>query len=112
MRMLSILIVSITSTLFASAQDQSAKDSLIHVLSNIPEDTNKVNTLRELGRSLLFSEPDTAKILLDQALKLAFDLKFELGMSKIYINLGVYYGVRSEYDSANIASPARPKAPS
>ncbi|MCP4458065.1 MAG: hypothetical protein GY816_08590 [Cytophagales bacterium] len=81
-------------------QVQSETDSLLKVLAESAEDSNKVYILYKLGWKKLFSQPDTAQILLIQALNLAQDLGFKEGIAKSNNHLGIYHAIKGTYDSA------------
>ena len=71
LRLISVLFLC--GVLFNSAQGQNQQkiDSLLNLLKTAKEDTNKVIYLNDLGDEMVYSDPDTAIILGNQALSLA-----------------------------------------
>lgn len=66
-------------------------------------DSLKITQLGDASLRLVYNKPDSAKTLINEALKLCKDEKsFEL-FSLTYNYLGIYYDVTSDYDSALIA---------
>ena len=84
-----------------------AEDSLLFLLKKIPDDTNKVNVLNELGWTLKYNNPDTAVILSMQALSIAkkislssqknISLGGKKGISSSLGNLGAYNFLKGDY---------------
>ncbi len=87
-----------------------AEDSLLFLLKKIPDDTNKVNVLNELGWTLKYNNPDTAVILSMQALSIAkkislssqknISLGGKKGISSSLGNLGAYNFLKGDYAKA------------
>jgi tetratricopeptide (TPR) repeat protein len=75
-------------------------DSLRSILKNQGNDTNKVNTLNLLGWELKFNSPDTSIILGKQAVGLATKLKWKAGQANAYGQMGVYFAIKSLYDTS------------
>ncbi len=103
-RYLVVLLTLISGFAFSGPatefQQQPKTDSLLAVLTTLAEDTSKVRTLQKLAWNKLFNQPDTANILLNQALKLASDLNFKAGIAKSYNHMGIYHAVQGRNDSA------------
>jgi tetratricopeptide (TPR) repeat protein len=73
-----LLVLSVLFSVPARSQDPV--DSLKKVLANLPEDTNRVNTLNELGYTYFMTdEPLNAKPYILEALALAEKLNFDKG---------------------------------
>ena len=64
------------SVLIVEAQSISLKDSLLQQLKTLPNDTNRVIVLNELGFEYRHTKPDSTYILAQQALELAKKLKY------------------------------------
>ncbi len=87
-----------------------AVDSLLLLLKKLPEDTNKVNVLNELGWQLKYNNPDSAVLVSTEALSLAekigdsADKKVALagktGVASSLGNLGAIHYVKGEYEKA------------
>ncbi len=69
-----------------SAQNTAEMDSILSVLQkNKKEDTNRVNSLIELGRLYVNSIPDTSVLILKEAKKIADKLDYLKGQTEYYI---------------------------
>lgn len=79
-----ILLVSFIfhSAFKIQAQSVSLKDSLLQLLKKLPNDTNRVIVLNDLGFEYRHTKPDTTYILAQQALELAQKLKYLVGESR------------------------------
>jgi two-component system, NarL family, sensor histidine kinase UhpB len=88
-----LLLVLLASAVFSSSgQSNKATDSLMNVLKNSPEDTNKVLTLFVLSHSFLVpGKEGEAKKYVDEALALAQKLNFKKGIAGSYNYLGIIY---------------------
>ncbi|WP_435355958.1 tetratricopeptide repeat-containing sensor histidine kinase [Emticicia sp. SJ17W-69] len=64
------------SVFTVNAQSISLKDSLLQLLKKLPNDTNRVIVLNELGFEYRHTKPDSTYILAQQAVELAQKLKF------------------------------------
>ncbi len=104
---ITLFITGLLLSVFAYAQ-QNKIDSLKKVLLSAKEDTNRVNALNELGRELMYSNPDTAIRLSNQALailtrseakNLSETIKQKL-LANTYANLGAYYYLKADYPNA------------
>ena len=94
----------------ASYSQQSKIDSLITLIKNDRADTNKVNHLNILGRTLIFSKPDTVIILSKQAIAIAellvnkkregMQYNINRSISYAYNLLGTAYKVEGNYFNA------------
>lgn len=77
MRKYILLVFFIFQSVFTvQAQSISLKDSLLHLLKGLPNDTNRVIVLNDLGFEYRHTKPDTTYILAQQALELAQKLKY------------------------------------
>ena len=89
----------------ASAQDQE-KDSLLTLLSNTREDTEKVNVLSILSANYSnafttnFSNTDSALLLGQQGLKLAQAIGYKRGEINCRLSLAFYEWVSGDYATA------------
>ena len=79
---------------------QRRTDSLLLVLASQPADTNRVITLTELAKQFRNTNPDTAIILGNEALKLAVRLRYMKGMGKASHYTGAAYYVQGKYNEA------------
>jgi len=98
MRILFITILSLSVSLNGFTQNQHLIDSLRQELTNVIEDTNKVNTLNGLAVEYQRINLDTSLIYSEQALQLSTKLKYKEGMSYSYYNIGIVHYYHSDYD--------------
>jgi signal transduction histidine kinase/Tfp pilus assembly protein PilF len=84
----------------ASAQNQNKIDSLLIVLKNAKEDTNKVRTLVMLSAATINNNPIVSLNYARQTFALSEKLKFTKGKIQGLNNTGLYYYATSDYDSA------------
>lgn len=89
----------IFSVLFFNGQNNRA-DSLEKILSKNKLDTLQVNTLQELCKQYLFSDPKKALYFGNQALQLSNNLNYKKGAAKALHNIGIIYYNEGKYDSA------------
>ena len=89
----------IFSVLFFNGQNNRA-DSLEKSLSKNKLDTFQVNTLQELCKQYLFSDPKKALYFGNQALQLSKNLSYKKGAAKALHNIGIIYYNEGKYDSA------------
>lgn len=75
----------------------SKVDSLSLLLKKDIPDSNKVNHLNAIGWELMYTNPDTAIYLSNEALKIAINIKNEKCEANSYSNLGVYSWVKGEF---------------
>ena len=75
-------------------------DSILALLKNDKEDTNKVNRLNDLAWELKSSNPDTAIVIGSHSLQLAEKLSWKKGIANSLGHLGVYYRLKSNYPKA------------
>ncbi len=73
------------------------EDSLLRVLNTLPQDTQRVLTYNELFKATFTSEPLKALDYGQKALKLARELKYQTGISRLCNNLGVWHSKRGNY---------------
>ncbi len=79
------------------AQKNNKIDSLLTLLKKDKPDTARVTHLNTLGRKLMYTSPDTAIILGNEALSLSKGLQDEKDISISYGNLGCYYYLKADY---------------
>lgn len=89
-RLTKYLLLGLTFSLFfLTALGQQGKiDSLITLLKKDKEDTTKVNHLNALGKELIYSNPDSAILLVTQALNLSEKQNWKKGIANSCIWLG------------------------
>jgi tetratricopeptide (TPR) repeat protein len=75
-------------------------DSLKRAITQADEDTTKINALNNLGRTLMYNDPDTAIALGEQALQLSEKGGHKLHKAKSLLSIGVYNSILGEYDKA------------
>lgn len=63
-------------------------------------DTTRINALNNLGYDIMYSDPDTAILLSDEALQLAQTILWEKGMANSLSNLGIYNWIKADYQKA------------
>ena len=80
---------------------QSSKiDSLIFLVKNDKQDSNKVNHLNALGWELMYVNPDTSVQLGKEALEVALKIKDQKSEANSYSNLGVYFWVKGDFPNS------------
>lgn len=94
-----ILFSIIFSLTFCFGQNPKV-DSLSVLLKKDIADSNKVNHLNALGWELMYSNPDTAIVLTNEALKISINIKNEKCEANSYSNLGVYSWIKGEFPVA------------
>jgi signal transduction histidine kinase len=87
----------------ASAQDPEM-DSLLRALKRMRPDTNRVNTLKEIGNNIASQDPRQAIAYWKQAVTLAHSLKYQMGLTRCYINIATGYSFLGKLDSSVIYS--------
>lgn len=100
MRKKHILLLLLMHCQFLFAQTDSVKDSLINVLVNAKEDTNKVLLLYRIGQETENNNPEEAKGYYWQAKKISERLNYTIGLLKYYSNYSAVLNMQSKYDSA------------
>jgi serine phosphatase RsbU (regulator of sigma subunit) len=91
------LIVFCFCSLFVLAQNKKI-DSLLYVLKNVKEDTNKVFALNALSHNLFTLRSDTAMLIAQQAFQLAQKLDNKSGMCDAYNNISNCFSVKNDRD--------------
>ena len=83
------------------AQSNNSIDSLLNILKNATEDTNKVNALNRLSR-LFWQTPPNAELknYADKALVLAEKLNFKKGMAFAYHSIALSYDQAGNYSES------------
>lgn len=77
MRISTLSVLFIFQSVFTlQAQSISLKDSLLQLLKKLPNDTNRVTVLNDLGFEYRHTKPDSTYILAQQALELTQKLKY------------------------------------
>ncbi len=98
---LSMLLFSVGvitgSSLFAQKQGQVKIDSLVNVLANMKEDTNKVNILNDIAGEYSNINTDYGVKYGQMAFTLATKIDFQKGVALSEINLGVNVQNKSDY---------------
>ena len=79
---------------------QNTVDSLQKLLPAAKADTSKVNLLNDIAWELKASNPDTANLFLDQAIRLSQQLSFRKGEAQAYNFKGVIADINSRYPEA------------
>ena len=100
LRLISVLLLCGVLFNSAQAQKQQKIDSLLNVLKTAKEDTNKVNHLYNLGRELLYSNPDTSMILGNQALSLSEKATSKKHIADSYHIIALAYFLKGNYPSS------------
>lgn len=79
----------------------SEEDSLIRIIRqpNVA-DTTKALSLAQLSLTVVYSKPDSAMLVVQQALALSQKINYPTGICKSYNRLGIVYDVLGKYDSA------------
>ncbi|MBK6698944.1 MAG: tetratricopeptide repeat protein [Saprospiraceae bacterium] len=100
LRLISVLLLCGVLFNAAQAQKQQKIDSLMNLLKTAKEDTNKVNHLYNLGRELMYSNPDTAMILGNQALSLSEKATSKKHIADSYHIIALAYFLKGNYPSS------------
>ena len=93
------LILVIFLCISVQAQN-SDTDSLINLLSQTKEDTNKVNLYWNIGASIIFQNAPKALPYFKQGTALAKKLNYNAGIEKCYNGASLCYSYNAKYDSA------------
>ena len=98
MRKLATLFVILVSFSVnpVAAQSSVVPDSLYLQLAAMPDDTQKVDLLRNLARNYLGSAPEEGAKFAQEALDLARTMQYKKGMASALNTLGLYHLNRSE----------------
>jgi signal transduction histidine kinase len=83
--------------LFALAQTNSPRDSLLRLAHSAPHDTSRVWAYMEAGKLYLQTQADTAAAYLTQALQLAEQIGFDRGIARCRINRAFAYNNSGQY---------------
>jgi tetratricopeptide (TPR) repeat protein len=75
-------------------------DSLKNVIAHSTSDTEKINTLIHLGYEVGFKNPDTALLVVRQALNLSRSGKWEKGIINAQYNIGLFYELKGDLKTA------------
>ncbi|MBI2966944.1 MAG: tetratricopeptide repeat protein [Bacteroidetes bacterium] len=94
-----IFIVSNFSVNYCCGQNLKI-DSLTSLLSTNPSDTVRVNALNELGRMIVFQNPDSAITLGLEALFLSEKNGYLQGVGISSLNLGIYHNILGDHSSS------------
>ncbi|MFA7326724.1 MAG: adenylate/guanylate cyclase domain-containing protein [Candidatus Kapaibacterium sp.] len=95
-----ILYFLMTTPLVPSNKGEKTIDSLMSRLSNIKDDTNKVNLLCSLSANFYTISPDSGIKYADLANNLSGKIGWEKGKAKAYNNLGVNNSIKSNNNEA------------
>jgi two-component system, NarL family, sensor histidine kinase UhpB len=96
-----IFLISIFIHIQNSAQNRKL-DSLLNQLKNQKDDTNKVNTLRNIGVAYANDDPRKAIQYWKKGVELSRKLKYIKGLARNFINIGTGYSYISLMDSTLI----------
>lgn len=97
------LLLLLSACLFSqqSFSQQSKIDSLLQVLKTSKEDSNKVNTINQLGREYAFAgEYDVSRKYSSDAMQLSEKTKFEKGKIQAFMHTGFTYFYEGNYPVA------------
>ncbi len=76
---------------------QTKIDSLLLVLKNAPNDTNKIVKYEDVVWEYLYSDPEKALTYATQELELAQKLNFKQGISVAENSIGIYYNTQGDF---------------
>jgi len=79
---------------------QSSRDSLLQVLADAPQDSNRVYILADLGANYRMGLNDSMFLFTNQALNLAKQLNYTRGVTYSLNALGLAYHIDGDYDQA------------
>ena len=98
-----VFFVALFCLCFSALHSQNEKiiDSFLNVLKIAKEDTNQVNTLKDLG-NLFYSKGDYAKAMenYSSSLLLSRNIGFRTGEARAYGNIGIVYRDQGNYPEA------------
>lgn len=98
--LLTIILLSIHTTVFAQKKGQAFLDSVANNLPNVKADTNKVKLLYKLAFSFQEFDPERGLQYGKEGIKLATSLKWNKGIAASYNSLGINYEVSGKYPEA------------
>ena len=97
-RIVSIALTSLLCLFTFPSYSQVNTDSLLSLYENQPDDTSKVRTISALVDAYLYSEPQKAKIYIDEGMQLSHKLDYPLGLAAFHNQMAAwFYG---EHDSS------------
>lgn len=99
MRFTAILCLALLAAASGFAQ-QKVIDSLLRILPETKQDTNRVNILNKLAAKYYPIDPDEGIKYGQQALKLAETLRWKKGIASAYNKLGINHKVKGDYPKA------------
>ncbi|MBD3582013.1 tetratricopeptide repeat-containing sensor histidine kinase [Flavobacterium selenitireducens] len=100
MRLLTVVLLLVSSLASAQKEGQALIDSLLTQLRHKKADTSKVALLTQLGYNYSYSDPVLGQRYGRQAVGLAKSLNWNDGMAAAYRIIGINLSVDSNYDSA------------
>ena len=95
-----LVCIACSSVSIAQKKDQERIDSLLKVLSNAKEDTNKIKLLNDLSASYSYINSGKGIKAGNQALSLAEKMNWEKGKANAMNSLGTNFEGRSDYPNA------------
>lgn len=96
-----ILIILVSTCSLHSAKGQTAVyDSLKVAVASMPQDTNKVNTLNQLGLLARKFDATAAQTYANEALELSGKLNYDRGIGKAYSIMGLLMYYEGRFDEA------------
>ncbi len=113
-RVLILPLFLISGTIFSQGQSVSPIDSIKTLLKTDQDDTLKLDHLYDLGWEVLYQNPDSSKLIANEALELGNRIVSGLltqkdpvimkaakkGIANAYNLLGVYYSVKGDYSNS------------
>ncbi|MEP7318882.1 MAG: tetratricopeptide repeat protein [Panacibacter sp.] len=93
-----VFLFIISVLFFADCFSQDAQtDSLLALLNNAKEDTNRVNVLNMISKNYSNSSPEEAIKYATQAKELAGKINYKYGLAAALKNIGIGYYMQSDY---------------
>ena len=97
-----ILLLLFFCSIGLLSQESSVVDSLLSVLENPVEDTNRVNILNSLAEELRKTNPEQANKYAEEALALSSELNYKKGIAGSYFSLGRIYRAQFNLTEARV----------
>jgi two-component system, NarL family, sensor kinase len=95
-----MIFILLLQYVFAAAQRNNKRDSLLHLLANAKEDTSKVKTLLGIAKYYEANNQDSAIYYLEKSKQLSASLKYVKGTFSYYDQKSIVSFTKGEYEKA------------
>lgn len=93
-------IIFLSSLFLCLPVNSQNTDSIIKVLAQLGDDSNKVNTLNLLAKTLEYSDSEKSIKYIKEAILLSESINYKKGLAKAYLNKGNYHFHKADYNTA------------